>query len=140
MDCKYMKGNTQKQDEKVNIKECVLLEYSTSEKALQKFENDCVVNVDTGCLEYQKKLDSNGYATIHFRRYGASFSFLLHRISWIRKHGQIPQGLYVLHKCDNRKCVNTDHLFLGTHQDNMDDMNNKGRNKTIFSDSEQHNL
>jgi hypothetical protein len=46
-------------------------------------------------------------------------------------HGAIPDGLFVLHRCDERACCNVDHLFLGTHQDNMDDMHAKGRANPI---------
>lgn len=52
---------------------------------------------------------------------------LAHRYAWIQTHGPIPDGLFVLHRCDVRNCVNVEHLFLGTHQDNMDDMVAKGR-------------
>lgn len=47
---------------------------------------------------------------------------------WQEKNGRIPEGLCVLHKCDNRGCINPDHLFIGTKKDNTQDMFNKKRN------------
>ena len=49
------------------------------------------------------------------------------RVAWVIANGPIPDGVYVLHRCDNPACVNVEHLFLGTHQDNMDDRTAKGR-------------
>lgn len=66
-----------------------------------------------------------------------SKSVYAHRISWELTNNQaIPKGLYVLHHCDNPSCVNPDHLFLGTYQDNSDDMIRKGRD--VHAKGENH--
>lgn len=50
-----------------------------------------------------------------------------HRLAWELKNGPIPHGMFICHRCDNRQCVNVDHLFLGTRKDNIDDMVHKQR-------------
>lgn len=51
----------------------------------------------------------------------------VHRVAYEAASGPAPLGLQVLHNCDNRRCVNKLHLFVGTLQDNMDDMTSKRR-------------
>lgn len=58
-----------------------------------------------------------------------------HRISWLFEYGPIPYGLHVLHRCDTPACVNPNHLFLGTHLDNMKDRDDKGRTRTLLGEN-----
>jgi len=57
----------------------------------------------------------------------ASYPEDAQRVSWKLAYGPIPPGMYVLHRCDNPPCVRPEHLFLGTHKENMQDMTAKGR-------------
>src|SRR5216684_4795694 len=73
---------------------------------------------DNGCWEYHGHWNSPGYGQIHYQ----DKHQLVHRISFKWFKGKIPEGKFVLHRCDNPKCYNPDHLFLGTQQNNIDDM------------------
>lgn len=93
-------------------------------------ENKFFQNVrkSEGCWLWVGSRFSNGYGRVYrkvgFRNYEQVGA---HRVSWEIHYGKIPDGLWVLHKCDNHQCVNPAHLFLGTQTDNMRDMVNKGR-------------
>ncbi len=78
----------------------------------------------SGCWPWTGSLISGGYGHMYVGRR----MYLAHRLVWVIVHGTIPKGICVLHHCDNRKCCNPTHLFLGTSKDNSGDMMQKGRN------------
>ncbi len=74
------------------------------------------------CWNWIAATNGVGYGVI-----SAGAMRLAHRIAWTMKNGAIPRGMFVLHRCDNPRCVRPSHLFLGTQADNMRDMREKGR-------------
>lgn len=88
------------------------------------------------CWEWTGSRCSDGYGSVKIN----NKSFGTHRISWILCNGEIENGLFVLHHCDNPCCVNPTHLFLGTQRDNSLDKVNKGRGNYLKGiDSWPHN-
>ncbi len=83
-----------------------------------------MVQKGEGCWEWQGARSLHGYGC--FKGPGGK-SLRASRVSWELSNGAIPKGLHVLHECDNPPCVRPDHLSVGTHQENMDDMASKGR-------------
>ena len=78
------------------------------------------------CWLWRGGRDYGGYGAFKARASGY-YQCRAHRFSWILANGAVPDGLWVLHRCDNPPCCNPSHLFLGTHDDNMADMVRKGR-------------
>lgn len=107
----------------VDKDEVVPLRMRQKETVAARLARYSIPEPNSGCLLWVGSLDGGGHGhmKIEGRWEGA------HRAAWAAARGPIPTGMWVLHKCDVRSCVNPDHLFLGTHQDNMDDMTNKGR-------------
>jgi hypothetical protein len=82
-----------------------------------------------GCTPWLAGRSKNkGYGRVHSGGHKGKL-LLAHRVAWELTNGPIPKGLCVLHKCDNKLCVNPDHLFLGTNKDNTEDMIRKGRHR-----------
>lgn len=78
-----------------------------------------------GCWEYRGPVSESGYGYIYDK--GTKKTWGVHRLAWTQAYGEIPPKMCVCHKCDNRSCIRPDHLFLGTHRDNVLDKESKGR-------------
>ena len=75
------------------------------------------------CWTWNASQDQYGYGRFTFD----GSNKRANRMAWLLTYGEIPGGMQVLHRCDNAACVNPDHLYLGTHADNMSDMVKRGR-------------
>jgi hypothetical protein len=95
---------------------------SLKERLLKKIK----VNQITDCWEWQAAVNNIGYGFIRDKTKMRT----AHRVSYEQHIGPIPSGKNVCHTCDNPKCVNPDHLWVGTVKDNMQDKVRKGRNGT----------
>ena len=91
-----------------------------------EFEDSYCPEPNSGCWLWTKAINGFGYGSI----WKNNTAMGAHRYSYELYVGEIPDGLYVCHRCDIRSCVNPNHLFLGTAKDNCHDMYFKGRDRT----------
>lgn len=87
-----------------------------------------------GCLEWIAGRSHGGYGRFQLN----GVNRYAHRVIWELEIGPIPEGIQVLHWCDNPPCVWIPHLFLGTHQDNIDDKMRKGRYRRIVGEQQSN--
>ena len=80
---------------------------------------------DNGCWLWTASLAGKGYGQLKIP--GERKQVYAHRLAWLIHRGPIPDGKEVCHDCDTPRCVNPDHLFVGTRRDNQQDMKAKGR-------------
>lgn len=100
---------------------------------VERFLNFSCAKV-SGCVEWTAAMNPNGYgAFMSLRPDGVYRCVPSHRRAYELFVGEIPKGMLVCHRCDNRSCVNPQHLFLGTYRDNTQDMLRKGRNRPTLT-------
>jgi hypothetical protein len=105
------------------------------EQKRKRFEEWVMPLTESGCWIWMGVRSPKGYGSVYIKGINKPshrlrrprVETLAHRVAWRLYKGEIPDGLYVLHKCDVKCCTNPEHLFLGTHTDNMRDATNKGR-------------
>ena len=96
-----------------------------NDRELRRFHSRVDIKPGVECFIWNAARTSAGYGEMRFN----GKQHYAHRLAWQHYRGPISPGLCVLHKCDNPPCVNPDHLFLGTKQDNVTDMMSKGRQR-----------
>lgn len=112
-------------------------QYSKNSKTPEeRFWSKVNIKSDTECWEWTGSKSKKGYGLFD-ARCGESRA---HRVSWMFSFGNVPNGVFVLHSCDNPSCVNPNHLFLGSAKDNTQDMIRKSRDSLIGSKNSQAKL
>ena len=90
----------------------------------ERFQSKYEIDDATGCWNWTAGRFERGYGAFAYGRKRPGYA---HRFSYELHCGPVPDGMVVMHKCDNKKCVNPDHLQVGTQKENINDSVNKGR-------------
>lgn len=104
---------------------------ASSVEDLKRFWEKVNVAGPDECWEWKTALNTDGYGQFHLRpvKGGKSVNFQAHQVAYFLEHRVLPEGLCVCHRCDNPKCNNHHHLFLGTPTENIKDRDQKGRHR-----------
>ena len=100
-------------------------------KIIARFESKIIKEDHTSCWNWGAGCSGDGYGAFSYK----GKTERAHRISWMLYNGDIPEGLLICHKCDNPKCVNPNHLLVGTQSENIIDMNNKNRGNQLMGEN-----
>jgi len=103
---------------------------------MQQIMNNVIIHPRTRCWMWTAAVNNHGYGLINRRR--QKDGRYAHRVAYKLFNGDIPDGMFVLHKCDTPRCVNPEHLSLGTQSDNIKDCATKGR--LVNNSGERHGM
>ena len=100
---------------------------------VRRFWSKVLINDLSSCWEWQASKTKTGYGYFGISRSNKTSILLAHRVSFAIHNGEIPDGMYVCHHCDNPSCCNPSHLFSGTQKQNLQDAARKGRMNRLLS-------
>lgn len=112
------------------------MKHYTREKAIKAFWNKVDIGEINDCWNWKASCNKQGYGHVSF----GGKHMQSHRVAWELTNGSIESGMFLCHKCDNPKCVNPNHMFIGTPKDNMQDMITKGRKINAAPKGEKHGM